>query len=247
MGDLGIPIPEELSEILSERSEESPANPEVPDVIQNEAIITEGVAQAVIRPTLGEEGQRLSLETLEEITEFADDATGLTQNADDITTEDEKTAKEADRTANQSDRTGDRSVDRAETLRSLASEAQGMESSQDVLKVLARLSAGSGTIMASISEQLGGNSSQLGDLSSQLASNSQQNTNMTELGAMQVQMAATQTASLETLKQQGAAGILLEKQSFETLQGMRQAEVIRHQAEFNGLMNINQGGFRIMK
>lgn len=244
-GELGAIDPDE-----GKRSIESPqtrGNNDMPTVVKNQGTTATIVSRSIAQTTLSKEGQRQSKENLEGIIQTAANSQSLAEGAFAVTSADADAAQNAQRSAQESTRAGQESTQDAQEVDQLGNQAQSRTSSQDILKLIARQNGGQGTILSRLSQQLGGNSGQLGMLSTQLANNSGQNASLARLQAAQVQIAANQSSSLETLKQQGAATALTLSEMNEQIRGQRQADLIARQAEGNQLMKINTSGFRLMK
>ncbi|MBD1847557.1 hypothetical protein H6F89_29975 [Cyanobacteria bacterium FACHB-63] len=244
-GELGVIDPDEGKQAIE--SPQTRGNNDMPTVVKNQGTTATIVSRSVAQTTLSKEGQRQSKENLEGIIQTAANSQSLAEGAFAVTSADSEAAQNAQRSAEESARAGQESAQNAQEVDQIGNQAQSRTSSQDILKLIARQNGGQGTILARLSQQLGANSGQLGMLSTQLANNSGQNASLARLQAAQVQIAANQSSSLETLKQQGAANALTLSEMNEQIRGQRQADLIARQAEGNQLMKINAAGFRLMK
>ncbi|MBD1856161.1 MULTISPECIES: hypothetical protein [Leptolyngbya] len=244
-GELGLIDPDEGKQAIE--SPQTRGNTDMPTLVKNQGTTATIVSRSVAQTTLSKEGQRQSKENLEGIIQTAADSRSLAEEASAVTSADSQAAQTAQQTAQESSRAGQESAQDAQEVDQLGNQAQSRTSSQDILKLIARQNGGQGSILARLSQQLSGNSGQLGTLSGQLANNSGQNANLARLQAAQVQIAANQSSSLETLKQQGAANALTLSEMNEQIRGQRQADLIARQAEGNQLMKINSAGFRLMR
>jgi len=249
MGELGQLDPQALQEeLLGQLTEgvEGILNPQMPSAVEIDGVEGAVIAQTVAQKTLGIEGQRQSQTNLEMIVETANSSADLVELAAGASEDDAQTADDADNLSQEGDEAS-RSADQSlQALQQQAGEAQAATSSQDVLKIISQQTAENGSILSALSAQLGVNGNQLGGLSNQLASNSSQNANLASLQASQVQLSAAQAASLETLKQQGAAANLTLNQINEMQRGERQAELIAGQGAPNRLAQINRTAMRLI-
>jgi hypothetical protein len=244
-GELGVIDPDEGKQAIE--SPQTRGNNDMPTVVKNQGTTATIVSRSVAQTTLSKEGQRQSKESLEGIIQTAADSQTLAEGAFAVTSADSEAAQNAQRSAQESDRAGQESTQDAQEVDQLGNQAQSRTSSQDILKLIALQNGGQGSILARLSQQLSGNSGQLGTLSGQLANNSGQNASLARLQAAQVQIAANQSSSLETLKQQGAANALTLSEMNEQIRGQRQADLIARQAEGNQLLKVNSSGFRLMR
>lgn len=244
-GELGVIDPDEGKGSIE--SPQARGNNDMPTVVKNQGTTATIVSRSIAQTTLSKEGQRQSKENLEGIIQTAANSQSLAEGTSALTSADANAAQNAQRSAQESIRAGQESAQDAQEVGQLGNQAQSRTSSQDILKLIARQNGGQGTILARLSQQLGNSSGQFGMLSTQLANNSEQNASLARLQAAQVQIAANQSSSLETLKQQGAATTLTLSEMNEQIRGQRQADLLARQAEGNQLMKINASGFRLMK
>lgn len=245
LGALGLVDPEQMRKQLWAQPGD-PVDPRVPSSVQNLGVEGAIAGRTLSQATLGQQGQARIQQTLEAIVQTVGDAEEMAQSATGRVQPDQGAADNALQTADQATQATQEAVGSAVQGEALASQAQSLTSTQDVLKLLSQQTAGNGQIMAQLSAQLGGSTNQLGQVSSQLASHSAQNASAAQLQLQAVQLAAHQaTAAAEANLLLGGATLNLTEIN-DQMRGDRIAKVIAQQAETARLSKTNFVNYRLL-